>query len=57
MGPPGIPSPGGMLPRTGLGAAAALCDDRGENMSPMMRIHLCTTVQKSVQLVSIKKKY
>lgn len=25
MGPPGMPSPGGMFPRTGLGAAAALC--------------------------------
>lgn len=25
MGPPGMPSLGGMLPITGLGAAAALC--------------------------------
>ncbi len=28
MGPPGMPSPGGMFPRTGLGAAAALCGNK-----------------------------
>lgn len=28
MGPPGIPSPGGRFPITGLGAAAALCGER-----------------------------
>ena len=33
MGPPGMPSLGGMLPITGLGAAAALCKthSKGEN--------------------------
>lgn len=30
IGPPGMPSPGGMFPRTGLGAAAALCRRKTE---------------------------
>lgn len=30
MGPPGIPSFGGMFPSTGLGAAAALCGEQNQ---------------------------
>lgn len=31
MGPPGIPSFGGMFPSTGLGAAAALCGEQNQD--------------------------
>lgn len=31
MGPPGIPSFGGMFPSTGLGAAAALCREQNQD--------------------------
>lgn len=40
MGPPGIPSFGGMFPSTGLGAAAALWKQRKQKIYIMIHVYL-----------------